>query len=224
MGVGKGQVHAETRAHPVDVDAGARVDVALACPHHSHVARERGWVRARLRSRTALGCHGRSTAAAPLCTALTCKVAPHPGTGMQRAVCPATIAGRFQLHSHISQGARGGKGERVSLEGRLQHLHSAEREHVPRAGRRVARADGVQEGDEVRAHARRQLLRQPKVQQDLRKQRGSCQVRHGPRSACTLCSLCHHTRPPQALQRHQHATEGFPPGAPGVAPDPTSRP
>ena len=39
---------------------------------------------------------------------------------------------------------------------------------MSRAGRGVALGDGVQEGDEVLAHSGRQLLRQPKVQQDLR--------------------------------------------------------
>ena len=80
--------------HPVNVDAGSRVDVALAAEHGGHVGLE---------------------------------------------------------------GGRLGAGLRL-----------AEGQHVARAGRAVALTDGVQEGDEVLTHAGRQLLRQPKVQQDLR--------------------------------------------------------
>ena len=53
-------------------------------------------------------------------------------------------------------------------------LDGAELEHVARAGGRVALGDGVQEGDEVAAHARGQLLRQPKVQQNLHHRKPPC--------------------------------------------------
>lgn len=62
-------------------------------------------------------------------------------------------------------------------------LLGAKGQHVARAGSAIACADREQERQEVLPHARRQLLRQPKVQQHLRRQPRPRPQKHGRLSA-----------------------------------------